>query len=86
MKTIIMLPVSSSQLKSIGYDAETSTLYVEFLKGTVYKYNHVPQGVYDQFVAAESAGKYFGGFIKGIYEYERMEEVVDKNDILILPS
>lgn len=85
MKTITMLPVTSSQLKSIGYDAETKTLYVEFLKGIVYRYNEVPEETYDAFVVAESSGKFFGEFIKGVFEYERIEETVNTdNEIELL--
>lgn len=38
--------VSSSNLRSVGYDPETKTLEVEFQNGSVYQYFNVPPQVY----------------------------------------
>lgn len=70
-------PVESSQLKEIGYDAETQTLEVEFKSGTggVYRYANFTQGDWDAFNAAESKGSYFIQNIKknpAKYPYRRM--------------
>jgi uncharacterized protein len=66
------IPVSSSNISSIGYNQETQTLEVEFLKGSLYQYFDVPQAVYEGFVAAESKGKYLATQIKGNYRYARV--------------
>lgn len=39
--------VESSNLASIGYDAENEILEVEFKHGGVYQYFDVPENVYD---------------------------------------
>lgn len=66
------IPVSSSNITSIGYDQKTQTLEVEFLKGSVYQYFDVPQAVYEEFISAESKGKYLAHQIKGNYRYARV--------------
>jgi KTSC domain len=69
---MIRIPVSSSNIASIGYDQKTRTLEVEFLKGGVYQYFDVPQAVYEEFISAESKGKYLADQIKGNYRYARV--------------
>ena len=64
--------VSSSNIASIGYDEESETLEIEFLKGGVYQYFDVPQAVYDGLMAADSHGSYLAANVKGIYRYSRV--------------
>lgn len=69
-------PVSSSNVRSVGYDPETMTLEVAFVaKGNrptpVYRYAGVPQTVFDEFMASSSKGKYLNGLIKGVYSATR---------------
>lgn len=66
------IPVSSSNVASIGYDPKTHTLEVEFQNGNVYQYFDVPQDVYDAFNGAESTGKFLNSQIKGCYRYARV--------------
>ena len=40
-----MIPVTSSNLKAVGYDSDTKTLRVEFHNGT-YDHYDVPEAVY----------------------------------------
>jgi len=64
--------VQSSNIESIGYDAETQTLEIGFLNGSVYQYFDVPEQVYEGIMSADSHGKYFAAFIKGHYRYSRV--------------
>jgi len=57
-------PVSSSNLASIGYDAESLILEVEFNNGRVYQYFEVPQGIYDELMSSSSKGSYMNSVIK----------------------
>ena len=59
-----MIPVVSSNIKSIGY--EDNTLYVCFNSGSTYKYLNVPKSVYDALMSASSHGGYLAAHIKGI--------------------
>jgi hypothetical protein len=60
-------PVSSSNLRSIGYDQESSTLEVEFNTGAVYQYHGVGQEAFDSLMQAGSKGAYFNTNIKNSY-------------------
>lgn len=65
-------PVSSSNLRSVGYDEATQTLEIEFHSGGVYQYDSVPRSVYKALMNAPSHGKYFHAHIKGVYPYKRI--------------
>lgn len=62
-----MIPVSSSNLASIGY--ENGVLYITFHHGGTYWYRGVPESVYHGLMNASSHGKYFHAFIKNVYPY-----------------
>lgn len=64
--------VSSSNVKSIGYDINTSILEVEFKNGRVYQYFNVPINVYNAFINASSIGKYLNSNIVGVYKYTEL--------------
>ncbi|MDY0039484.1 MAG: KTSC domain-containing protein [Desulforhabdus sp.] len=66
------MPVVSSNLVSVGYDAESMTLEVEFQRGSVYQYFDVPVSEYDQLLSAASVGKYFCEFIRDCYRYVQL--------------
>ncbi len=63
--------LTSSTLKSAGY-AE-GVLEVEFHDGAVYRYFEVPAEVAEAFLASDSKGHYFVTFIRGRYEFLRVE-------------
>lgn len=65
------MPVSSSHLESVGYDANSATLDIEFKNGSLYRYYNVPQFEFDQLMSASSPGTYFNANIKNTYSYER---------------
>lgn len=64
--------VASSNIASIGYDAPTQTLEVEFLSGTIYQYYGVPENMYDQLMQAGSKGRFLNTYIKNAYGYSRV--------------
>lgn len=64
--------VSSSDIRSIGYDPVSCTLEIEFHGGHVYRYASVPEPVYNQLLAASSKGQFFHRAIKGGYLYVRV--------------
>lgn len=65
-----MIPVSSSNLASVGY--EDTTLYVSFHSGSTYSYSGVPNSVYTALMNASSHGEYFAANIKNVYPYKRI--------------
>jgi len=65
--------VSSSNLASVGYDAQTQTLEIEFLNGGIYQYYSVPENRYTGLMSASSKGEYFDAFIKKAgYSYRKI--------------
>ena len=62
-----MVPVSSSNVAAVGYDAEFARLFVEFTNGATYRYDGVEWGEYDTLLKAESVGRYLNANIKGNY-------------------
>ncbi len=64
--------VSSSNLRSIGYDMSIQTLEIEFNSGGIYQYPQVPENIYNELMNAPSHGKYFNYFIKNKYPTRRV--------------
>jgi KTSC domain len=64
--------VVSSNIRSIGYDADTRELEVEFTNGTSYIYYDVPYKVHFEFLDAESHGEYFASHIKNSFSYKKL--------------
>ena len=63
-------PVSSSSLASVGYNANSETLEVEFVStGKVYEYYNVPQFMYDRLMEAPSIGQFFNAEIRNTYSF-----------------
>jgi hypothetical protein len=59
--------VDSTMIDSIGYDASSATLEIEFKSGAVWQYYDFPESTWYEFDGAESQGKYFHTHIKGNY-------------------
>lgn len=62
-----MVPVGSSSIAAVGYDAESQLLTVAFKSGKVYEYYDVPFAVHDELVAARSVGQHFNQHIRDRY-------------------
>ena len=63
---------SEKNVTSVQYDNETQELTVTFHHGGTYQYRNVPESVAVGFESAPSAGQYLNGFIKNLYEYEKV--------------
>lgn len=68
-----MVPVSSSQIQSIGYDPGTKKAQVRFSNNALYEYDDVPIGVVDSIINAESPGRQFQSSLKFGFNYRRLE-------------
>ena len=67
-----MVPVESSNLRAVGYDASSNTLYIEFRGNRLYAYYSVPQMVHAELMLAPSKGRYHRKNIRSIYKYTRL--------------
>ena len=65
-------PVSSSLVKSIGYDRQTETLEIEFGSGRVYQYYGVPDNLHNEIMQTPSKGQFFNTYIRDQYPYSRV--------------
>lgn len=65
-------PVSSTNIRSIGYDPQSAVLEVEFTSGDVYRYFNVPENLYQQFLHALSHGQFLNDNIRYNYRYQKV--------------
>jgi hypothetical protein len=56
--------VTSSNIRSIGFEPESETLEVEFKSGGLYQYANVPKSLFDRFMAASSKGRFFDQYVR----------------------
>lgn len=70
-----LIPVQSSNLAGLGYDADAEELYAQFNNGSFYKYKGVPgEEVLGVLFDPDSQGKAFNSRIKdGAYPYEKLD-------------
>jgi hypothetical protein len=64
--------VESSAIESVGYDAVSRTLEIEYAGGGVHRYLGVPQRAYDLLLRADSRGAYVNRRIKPYYRCVRV--------------
>lgn len=70
--TLNRRPVSSSDLRSVGYDPSAMVLEIEFNSGGIYTYSGVPATIHSGLMAAGSHGHYFHAHIKERYPTRRL--------------
>jgi hypothetical protein len=66
------LPVSSTTIKSVGYDPDGLLLEVQFRPSGIYRYSRVPVERYLNLMNASSKGRYFNRYIKGKYPFKKV--------------
>lgn len=57
-------PVESSNIASVGFCPDRKCIEVEFKSGAVYEYPACDQALFDDFMAAESKGKFLNAHLK----------------------
>jgi hypothetical protein len=70
------VPVESSVFTAAAYLSSRHLLYLRFQSGDVYRYFDFPPEQYDEFLAAESKGGYFGYNIRDQFRCERVSPVL----------
>lgn len=66
------VPVDSEAISSVGYDAATETLEVEFITGRIYHYHGVSPGMHRSFLTAQSLGVFFNHHIRDAYRFREV--------------
>lgn len=64
----------SSVVARMIYDPATETLRIVYVSGMVYDYKGVPGKVYEAMRSATSKGRYLNRYIKGKYDFEKVED------------
>ncbi|MFL9863766.1 KTSC domain-containing protein [Paraburkholderia fungorum] len=62
-----MIPVRSSAIRAVGYDAASMRMTILFQQGHTYDFCRVPDQVYRGLMSASSMGSYYNNFIKDRY-------------------
>jgi hypothetical protein len=65
-------PLESKLLAAVAYEALRRILYLRFHSGEVYRYFTFPAEQYQEFLDAESQGRYFLSHIRNQFPYERL--------------
>ncbi|WP_075205038.1 KTSC domain-containing protein [Klebsiella variicola] len=65
-------PVVSSNIRSVGYDANDSILEIEFNNVAIYQYFDIPENIYSDLISSDSIGGYLARHIKGYFRYSRV--------------
>lgn len=68
---ITRVPVTSSNINSIGHDPKSNTMEVEFKDGSVYTYHDVPKDAHEALIGAKSVGSHFHTNVKNNYKYTK---------------
>lgn len=64
--------VVSTNIKSVAYEAASSTLQIKFHSGGFYNYFNVPESEWRALMGADSHGKYFNAHIKECYRFHKV--------------
>jgi hypothetical protein len=63
-----MIPVRSSAIDAIGYDANTKQMSIKFNNNSIaYTFYNVPFQVFNELMAAPSKGIHYHNYIEGRY-------------------
>lgn len=62
----------STAIRAIEYNVSRQELFVTFVTGREYRYERVPQDVYDAFRASSSKGTFFNREIRDRYPYREV--------------
>ena len=67
-----MIPVTSSKIKAVYFDAQAMILKIEFLRDGLFEYYGVPERIFNELLEADSPGLFFKRFIKDKFRYVKV--------------
>jgi hypothetical protein len=68
-----VIPIESSAIAAVDYDAGARRLEVRFVSGACYAYLGVPAEAYAALIAAPSKGAFFVAHVRDAYPFERLQ-------------
>lgn len=69
---MVMVPVESSNIETVGHDPATKTLHVKFKNGSTYEFQNVSAEKHQQLMSSESKGKHFMTHIRHHHDFRRV--------------
>lgn len=69
---ITLVPVTSSNINTIGHDPIKNELLVQFKSGAIYVYAGVSAAIHEALMAAESKGIFMNQQIKGVFAFSKL--------------
>ncbi|MEG2250480.1 MAG: KTSC domain-containing protein [Cetobacterium sp.] len=69
---MLRIPVSSSNIHSVGYNPDNKILEIQFHSGGIYQYINVPQKTHTNLISASSIGSFFHQYVKNIYSFNKI--------------
>ena len=82
--TVYMYDVNSSNIASVGYDGENELLYIEFLDGSIYRYENVGPDLWQMLKIVNSKGSWLHWNIvinEDAYPYDDVTGDVDIQNV-----
>jgi len=77
---MIMHPVKSTNVRSVGYDGARRTLRILFQNGALYEYAGVAFEVYDALLDAPSKGRFVHDHVKDRYPHRKVDPEAEKDE------
>lgn len=68
------ITVDSRVFETVAYRGEERRLYLKFHGGRLWQYFDFPTHQYDEFLASQSLGRYFGKHIRGKFREEEIQD------------
>ena len=79
----VMVKLSSTNIDGVHYGHSDGAMYIQFLNGSVYRYDGVPFATYQGLLNTDSPGRYLNREIKGKYQFLKVERIPpDESDII----
>ena len=66
----------STVIEKYYYKKESQILTIVFVSGIVYKYKNVPEHIYKKMKASFSKGIFLNTYIKGVYDFEKVGQLL----------
>lgn len=71
--SVELIEVNSSNIARVGFDKDTSSLFLEYKGGNLYVYSDVSLDIYNKLMSADSVGRFVNEEIKGTYDFVKAE-------------
>lgn len=68
--------IESKAIASVGYDAETFRLQIEFRDGAIYQYSGIGPEIWSALLNSESKGQYLNREIRGRFAHQLISNAV----------